>query len=154
MALKFSLFFQINVTNTSITVTVNKNAFSWCNRALEEQLKQIGKELKSESKHLGSEGFVKIKVITMFTCTLALLRRIYRAFSLTWPASMQIDWNKRKPLRGLFRTTTSVVWASFQCFGTPVSLAAMTSCENVPLNEKPSLLRTLKRTLVYIHASM
>ena len=125
---------------------MNKNAFSWCNRALEEQLKQIGKKLKSESKHLGSEGFVKIKVITMFACTLALLRTIYRAFSLTWPASMQIDWNKRKPLPGLFRTTTSVGWTSFQCFGTPVSLAAMTSRENVRHNAKPSLLKDIKKT--------
>ena len=62
---------------------------------------------------------------------------------------MEIDWNKRKPLRGLFRTPT---WTSFQCFGTPVSLASMTSCENGSHNEKPSLLRTLKRPLVHIHS--
>ena len=62
---------------------------------------------------------------------------------------MQIDWSKRKPLWGLFRTPT---WASFHCFGTPVLLAVMTSCENAPHNEKPSILRTLKRPLVHIHS--
>ena len=153
MALKFSLFFQINVTNISITVTVNKNAFSWCNRALEEQLKQIGKKLKSESKHLGSEGFVKIKVITMFACTLALLRTIYRAFSLTWPASMQIDWNKRKPLPGLFRTTTSVGWTSFNVSEHQYHWPPWRHVKTFDTMQSPHYLRTLKRPLVHIHAS-
>ena len=36
----------------------------------------------------------------------------------------------------------------------PVSLAAMASCENAPHNEKPSLIRTLKRPVVHIHASV
>ena len=49
----------------------------------------------------------------------------YRAFSLTWPASMLIYWNKRKFLRkkrvqfpqGCLRTPT---WPPFHCFGTPI----------------------------------
>ena len=49
----------------------------------------------------------------------------YRVFSLTWPASMQIYWNKRKCLhkkRGQlpedwFGTPT---WPPFHCFGTPI----------------------------------
>ena len=51
--------------------------------------------------------------------------RLYRAFSLTWPASMQIYWNKRKCLhkkrvqlpQDLFGTPT---WPPFQGFGTPI----------------------------------
>ena len=47
-----------------------------------------------------------------------------RAFSLTWPASMQIYWNKRKCLhlkrvqlpQDWLRTPT---WPPFRCFGTP-----------------------------------
>ena len=49
----------------------------------------------------------------------------YRVFSLTWPASMQIYWNKRKRLhkKGVqlpqdwFGTPT---WPPFHCFGTPI----------------------------------
>ena len=52
-------------------------------------------------------------------------RADYRAFSLTWPASMQINWNKRKRLQkkrvqfpqDLFGTPT---WPPFYCFGTPI----------------------------------
>ena len=48
----------------------------------------------------------------------------YRAFSLTWPAFMQIYWNKRKSLhkkrvqlpQELFGIPT---WPLFHCFGTP-----------------------------------
>ena len=48
-----------------------------------------------------------------------------RAFSLTWPASMQIYWNKRKRLhkkrvqlpQDWFGTPT---WPPFHCFGTPI----------------------------------
>ena len=48
-----------------------------------------------------------------------------RVFSLTWPASMQIYWNKRKRLHkkrvqlpeDWFGTTT---WPHFHCFGTPI----------------------------------
>ena len=49
----------------------------------------------------------------------------YRVFSLTWPASMQIYWNKRKRLhkkrvqlpKDPFGTPT---WPPFHCFGTPI----------------------------------
>ena len=48
----------------------------------------------------------------------------YRAFSFTWPAPMQIYWNKRKRLhkkrvqlpQDWFGTPT---WLPFHCFGTP-----------------------------------
>ena len=47
------------------------------------------------------------------------------AFSLTWPASMQVHWNKRKRLhkkrvrlpQDWFGTPT---WPPFHCFGTPI----------------------------------
>ena len=57
------------------------------------------------------------------------LRRIPKnhieRFSLTWPASMQIYWNKRKPLhkkriqlpQDCLGTPT---WPPFHCFGTPI----------------------------------
>ena len=49
----------------------------------------------------------------------------YRVFSLSWPASMQIYWDKRKRLhkKGVqlpqdwFGTPT---WPPFHCFGTPI----------------------------------
>ena len=49
----------------------------------------------------------------------------YRVFSLTWPAYMQIYWNKRKSLHkkrvqlpeDWFGTPT---WPPFHCFGTPI----------------------------------
>ena len=49
----------------------------------------------------------------------------YIAFSLTWPVSMQIYWNKRKPLHekrvrltnDWFGTPT---WLPFHCLGTPI----------------------------------
>ena len=49
----------------------------------------------------------------------------YRVFSLTWPASMKIYWNKRKCLHkkrvqlpeDWFGTPT---WPPFYCFGTPI----------------------------------
>ena len=51
----------------------------------------------------------------------------YRVFSLTWPASMQIYWNKRERLHkkrvqlpeDWFGTPT---WPPFHCFGTPIWL--------------------------------
>ena len=51
--------------------------------------------------------------------------KMYRVFSLTWPASMQIYWNKRKRLhkkrvqlpQDWFRTPT---WRPSHCFGTPI----------------------------------
>ena len=49
----------------------------------------------------------------------------YRVFSLTWPAFMEIYWNKRKRLhkkrvqlpQDWFGTPT---WPPFYCFGTPI----------------------------------
>ena len=54
-----------------------------------------------------------------------VLAFVYRVFSLTWPASMQIYWNKRKRLHkkraqlpeDWFGTPT---WPPFHCFGTPI----------------------------------
>ena len=58
---------------------------------------------------------------------LGLIKRLYcyRAFSLTWPASMKIYGNKRKRLqkkrvqlpRDWFGTPT---WPTVYCFGTPI----------------------------------
>ena len=50
---------------------------------------------------------------------------LHRVFSFTWPASMQIYWNKRKGLhkkrvqlpKDWFGTPT---WPLFHCFGTPI----------------------------------
>ena len=57
-------------------------------------------------------------------------RRRYRVFSLTWPASMLIYWNKRKRLHkkrvqlpeDWLETPT---WPPFYCFGTPIWWLAM-----------------------------
>ena len=50
---------------------------------------------------------------------------MFRVYSLTWPTSMQIYWNKRKRLHkkrvqlpeDWFGTPT---WPPFHCFGTPI----------------------------------
>ena len=52
------------------------------------------------------------------------VKRLYRVFSLMWPASVQIYWNERKRLHkkrvqlpeDCFGTPT---WPPFHCFGTP-----------------------------------
>ena len=59
---------------------------------------------------------------------------IYRVFSLTWPASMQIYWNKRKRLhKKKSSTPTGLVWdtnmAAVSLFR-DTNMAAVTSCEN------------------------
>ena len=67
--------------------------------------------------HEGVDDFVRTKISWMHT--------IYRVFSLTWPASMQTYWNKRKRLHkkrvqlpeDWFGTPT---WPPFHCFGTPI----------------------------------
>ena len=69
------------------------------------------------------------KVLFRLTCIahpwLRMAPHLYnRVFLLTWPASMQIYWNKRKRLhkkkvqlpQDLFGTPT---WPPFDCFGTP-----------------------------------
>ena len=71
---------------------------------------------KKETKDGSSENFI-------FESDLNI--RMYGVFSLTWPASMQIYWNKRKRLhkKGVqlpqdwFGTPT---WPPFHCFGTPI----------------------------------
>ena len=64
-----------------------------------------------------------------------IFENLNRVFSLTWPASMQIDWNKRKRLHKK-RVQLPQDW-----FGTPymaqvllfwdTNMAAVTSCENI-----------------------
>ena len=50
-----------------------------------------------------------------------IFENLNRVFSLTWPAFMQIDWNKRKKRVQLpedwFGTP---IWPPFHCFGTPI----------------------------------
>ena len=54
-----------------------------------------------------------------------VVTKVYRVFSLKWPTSMQIYWNKRKRLhkkriqlpQDWFGTPT---WPPFHCFGTPI----------------------------------
>ena len=68
-----------------------------------------------------SETFIKIDSLQHLKNS----RQTYRVFSLTWPASMQIYWNKRKRLHkktgqlpeDWFGTPT---WLPFHCFGTPI----------------------------------
>ena len=70
-------------------------------------------------------------------CNGAKLRRDYRVFSLSWPASMQIYWNKRKRLQKKKKSTTArgLVWdtnmAAVSWFW-DTNMAAVTSCENTP----------------------
>ena len=60
-----------------------------------------------------------------FCCVYFRNLRFNRVFSLTWPASMQMYWNKRKRLhkkrvqlpQDWFGTPT---WPPFYCFGTPI----------------------------------
>ena len=61
--------------------------------------------------------YIHFNIIFFFLCN--------RVFSLTWPASMQIYWNKRMRLhkkrvqlpQDPFGTPT---WPQFHCFGTPI----------------------------------
>ena len=51
----------------------------------------------------------------------------YRVFSLTWPAAMQIYWNKRKFLHKKRVQLPQdwfgrPIWPPFHCFGTPTWL--------------------------------
>ena len=57
----------------------------------------------------------------------------YRAFSLTWPASMQMYWNNRKRLHKKSSNPTELSWytnmaAVLLLWDT--NMAAVTSCEN------------------------
>ena len=69
-----------------------------------------------------SKLILKLKRLVSLKCLPAAL---YRVFSLTWPASMQIYWNKRKRLhkkrvkfpQDLFGIPS---WPPLHCFGTPI----------------------------------
>ena len=58
-------------------------------------------------------------------CSKSFIDQAYRAFSLTWPVSMLINWNKRNYLHekrvklpeDFLGTPT---WPPFHCFGTPI----------------------------------
>ena len=71
-----------------------------------------------------SHGQWREVVVTMSVCA-DYFTAFSRAFSLTWPASMQIYWNKREslhkkrvqPLQDWFGTPT---WPPFHCFGIPI----------------------------------
>ena len=70
-------------------------------------------------------SLLKEKLIQFGFIVSAATERAYRVFSLTWPASMQIYWNKRNPLHekrvelpeDWFGTPTR---PPFHCFGTPI----------------------------------
>ena len=58
----------------------------------------------------------------------------YRTFSITWPASMEIYWSKRKYLRKKRVQLPqdwlgTLTWPPFDCFCT-TNMAAVTSCVN------------------------
>ena len=81
---------------------------SWCKFLLQHSARQIITTLISK--------LLQIKTI----------KRTNRAFSLTWPATMQIYWNKRERLqrRRVQSTPTGLVGTltrpRFHCFGTPI----------------------------------
>ena len=52
---------------------------------------------------------------------------MYRAFSLTWPAFMQVHWNKKIVYKRKSSTPTGLVWDT--------NMAAVTSCENALCTE-------------------
>ena len=82
--------------------------------------KNIGTKLNIEAKIA-----LRITVFLRKATACAVRVEWYRVFSLTWPASMQIYWNKRKRLHkkrvqlpeDWFGTPT---WPPFHCFGTPI----------------------------------
>ena len=69
--------------------------------------------------------------------------QIYRAFSLTWSASMLIYWNKRKFLHKKRVQLPQDCWdtnmAAVSLFWN-TNMAAVTSCENARLQQKNSLV--------------
>ena len=70
-------------------------------------------------------GHLTHELKSMFAVCTVCTQRKNRVFSPTWPASMQISWNKRKRLHkkrvqlpeDWFGTPT---WPPFHCFGTPI----------------------------------
>ena len=73
---------------------------------------------------LGGGGGAEIR------CIMENVEVAYRAFSPTWPASMQDYWNERKRwhnfvgLRKEFNSHRTglghPIWPPFHCFGTPI----------------------------------
>ena len=67
----------------------------------------------------------KVLLLAINNCSKSFIDRGYRAFSLTWPVSMLINWNKRNYLHekrvqlpeDFLGTPT---WPPFHCFGTPI----------------------------------
>ena len=62
-----------------------------------------------------------------------IVYRPYRVFSLTWPASMQVYWNKRKRWKEKNSTTTGHVWDTNKAVVSlfwDTNMAAETSCGN------------------------
>ena len=83
------------------------------------------KNIKKTIWRTGDEASIFAEVLTVFPESLSEQWNDNRAFSLTWPASMQIYGNKRKRLhkkrvqlpQDWFGTPT---WPPFYCFGTPI----------------------------------
>ena len=73
--------------------------------------------------HLGKGYFIHILIC--ISVSARIISFFNRVFSLTWPAYMQIYWNKRKRLhkkrvqlpQDWFGTPT---WPPFHCFGAPI----------------------------------
>ena len=83
--------------------------------------KLIDHGTRSPWKSQGDTAFGRLRMLIVYVCVL----RVYRSFSLTWPAAMQIYWNKRKFLhkkRVLLPQDWFGIpkWPPFHCFGTPI----------------------------------
>ena len=117
------LYFRNENHRTSI------KSFDWTNVKLKVKISLF--ELRAQSLQLA----YKVKYDFSLSKTLIRLTQEYkinkppsfqyRVFSLTWPAYMQVYWNKRKWLRkkriqlpeDWFGTPT---WLPFHCFGKPI----------------------------------
>ena len=83
------------------------------------------KNIKKTIWLTGDEASIFPEVLTVFPDSISERWNDNRAFSLTWPPSMQIYGNKRKCLhkkgdqlaQDWFGTPT---WPPFYCFGTPI----------------------------------
>ena len=83
------------------------------------------KNIKKTIWLTGDEASIFPELLTVFPDSVSERWNDNRAFSLTWPASMQIYGNKRKCLhkkrvqlpQNWFGTPT---WPPFYCFGTPI----------------------------------
>ena len=89
----------------------------------------IGNDLNlSDSNYFGAVNVIReysSKPLEQSALINRTMDDYYRAFSLTWPVSMLINWNKRNHLRekrvklpeDFLGTPT---WPPFHCFGTPI----------------------------------